>query len=232
LSWRLVSMYGGLFSCEVANISTGVVGSDPYLAPEVYDNTKYDPRPADVWSLAIIFCCMTLRRFPWKAPRLSDNSYRLFVSPPDPDQDRLLDANRRSIASGSTSRAGSQSGPASRNPTGVNNVDGAGEHSHHSHHHKDEPAKSEPASRQSTAGGAAEAPVIKGPMRLLRLLPRETRHIVGRMLELDPKKRATMDDILNDPWVQNALVCRQEEDGVIFRAPNHTHTLQPSNNDK
>ena len=64
-------------------------------------------------------------------------------------------------------------------------------------------------------------------MRLLRLLPRETRHIIGRMLELDPKKRATLDDILADNWVQNALVCSQEEDGVIFRAPNHTHTLQP-----
>jgi hypothetical protein len=49
------------------------------------------------------------------------------------------------------------------------------------------------------------------------------------MLELDPKKRATMDEILADPWVQNALVCRQEENGVILRAPNHTHTLQPSN---
>jgi len=212
------------------NCAIGVVGSDPYLAPEVYDNTRYDPRPADVWSLAIIFCCMTLRRFPWKAPRISDNSYRLFVSPPDPDQDRLLDPRRASRpGSVDNGRSGSQSEPASRNTTGANGD--ASEHRHHHHHHNDQ-AKSEPVSRQSTAGGSGEQPTIKGPMRLLRLLPRETRHIVGRMLELDPKKRATMDDILNDPWVQNALVCRQEEDGAIFRAPNHTHTLQPSNNDK
>jgi len=175
---------------------------------------------------------MTLRRFPWKAPRISDNSYRLFVSPPDPDQDRLLDQSRRSSARGSVDngRNGSQSEPASRNNTG--HTGDVSEHRHHHHHHHNDAAKSEPVSRQSTAGASAEPPTIKGPMRLLRLLPRETRHIVGRMLELDPKKRATMDDILNDPWVQNALVCRQEEDGVIFRAPNHTHTLQPSNNDK
>ena len=65
-------------------ISIGIVGSDPYLAPEVYDEKKYDPRPTDVWSLAIIFCCMTLRRFPWKQPRTTDNSYRLFVANPTP----------------------------------------------------------------------------------------------------------------------------------------------------
>lgn len=59
----------------------GIVGSDPYLAPEVFEpsNFGYDPRTADVWSIAIIFCCMVLRRFPWKIPKLSDPSYRLFV---------------------------------------------------------------------------------------------------------------------------------------------------------
>ncbi|CAK3926701.1 Serine threonine- kinase oca2 [Lecanosticta acicola] len=200
-------------------LATGVVGSDPYLAPEVYDQAKYDPRPADIWSIAIIFCCMTLRRFPWKAPRVSDNSYRLFVSPPDPGQDQLLDANRRSIAA-----RGGSTAPPSRNASG----DESAQDSEHKHH-KQEEAKSQPeaASRASTVSDSQ--PTIKGPVRLLRLLPRETRHIIGRMLELDPKKRATMDEILADPWVQNALVCRQEENGVIVRAPNHTHTLQPSN---
>ncbi|ODV88989.1 hypothetical protein CANCADRAFT_53340 [Tortispora caseinolytica NRRL Y-17796] len=56
----------------------GIVGSDPYLAPEVCSELKYDPQPADIWSLAIIYCCMTLRRFPWKVPRKSDNSFRLY----------------------------------------------------------------------------------------------------------------------------------------------------------
>ncbi|PIA88483.1 Serine/threonine-protein kinase oca2 [Cercospora beticola] len=203
-------------------LATGVVGSDPYLAPEVYDHSRYDPRPADIWSIAIIFCCMTLRRFPWKAPRLSDNSYRLFVSPPDPDQDKLLDQHRRSVASKAATA------PPSRNPSG-NDEDGNDGHKdhkhHHHHHHRETTAESAPASRTSTS----EQPTIKGPIRLLRLLPRETRHIIGRMLELDPAKRATMDEILADPWVANALVCRQEENGVIIKAPNHTHALQPSN---
>lgn len=61
----------------------GIVGSDPYLAPEVCQNVKYDPRPADIWSAAIVFCCMLMRKFPWKAPRLSDSSFKLFLETAD-----------------------------------------------------------------------------------------------------------------------------------------------------
>jgi serine/threonine protein kinase len=65
-------------ACERA---TGVVGSDPYLAPEVITQENYDPRKTDVWSVAIIFMCMVLRRFPWKIPDAkADPSFRAFVN--------------------------------------------------------------------------------------------------------------------------------------------------------
>ena len=61
--------------------ASGVVGSDPYLAPEVLSKDQYDPRLTDVWSVAIIFMCMILRRFPWKIPDFkTDMSYRLYVN--------------------------------------------------------------------------------------------------------------------------------------------------------
>ncbi|ODN82782.1 hypothetical protein L202_01058 [Cryptococcus amylolentus CBS 6039] len=61
--------------------ATGVVGSDPYLAPEVLSKDHYDPRLTDVWSVAIIFMCMVLRRFPWKIPDYkTDMSYKLYVN--------------------------------------------------------------------------------------------------------------------------------------------------------
>ena len=61
--------------------ASGVVGSDPYLAPEVLHKDTYDPRLTDVWSVAIIFMCMILRRFPWKIPDYkTDMSYRLYVN--------------------------------------------------------------------------------------------------------------------------------------------------------
>ncbi|KAI0748248.1 hypothetical protein C8Q80DRAFT_1120759 [Daedaleopsis nitida] len=62
-------------------MATGIVGSDPYLAPEVLSQDNYDPRKTDVWSVAIIFMCMVLRRFPWKIPDpKSDPSFRAFVN--------------------------------------------------------------------------------------------------------------------------------------------------------
>ncbi|TFK84629.1 Pkinase-domain-containing protein [Polyporus arcularius HHB13444] len=76
-------------------MATGIVGSDPYLAPEVLSQDSYDPRKTDVWSCAIIFMCMVLRRFPWKIPDpKSDPSFRAFVNahpdlsakPPSPKQ--------------------------------------------------------------------------------------------------------------------------------------------------
>lgn len=35
--------------------TSGIVGSDPYLAPEVLTGGNYDPRKTDVWSVGVIF---------------------------------------------------------------------------------------------------------------------------------------------------------------------------------
>ncbi|KAF1994783.1 Pkinase-domain-containing protein [Amniculicola lignicola CBS 123094] len=199
-------------------LASGIVGSDPYLAPEVYDLSKYDPQPTDIWSLAIIFCCMTLRRFPWKAPRISDNSYKLFVSPPNDGPKSITGTSKSNtelnVAGAEDRRQSPQSEPASRQPSDSTSAS----HHHHHHHHKE----------ASTNGQSTQPPqTIKGPWRLLRLLPRESRHIIGRMLEVDPKKRATLDEILDDKWIKNALVCSQQDGGTISRADGHEHTLEP-----
>ncbi|GJJ12055.1 hypothetical protein Clacol_006296 [Clathrus columnatus] len=65
---------------KAQTLATGVVGSDPYLAPEVLSADAYDPRKTDVWSVGIIFLCMVLRRFPWTiADTKADHSFRSFV---------------------------------------------------------------------------------------------------------------------------------------------------------
>ncbi|CZS88644.1 related to protein kinase NPR1 [Rhynchosporium agropyri] len=187
-------------------LASGIVGSDPYLAPEVYDERKYDPQPADIWSLAIIFCCMSLRRFPWKMPRLTDNSYKLFASPPTPGTDMRRNSDTPA-PSKSTNDLDTPSRDVEPAPAPVVRV----------------------KSNLKVAPGSEDKKpeVIKGPWRLLRLLPRESRHIMARMLEIDPKKRATMEEILADPWVADTTICRQQEQGEVFRAPGHTHTLEP-----
>lgn len=70
----------------------GIVGSDPYLAPEVLKSpNSYNPQPVDLWSIAIIYCCMTLKRFPWKIPNPEkDNSFKMYCLPDDNYHDYYL----------------------------------------------------------------------------------------------------------------------------------------------
>ncbi|MCJ1316190.1 serine/threonine protein kinase [Xylographa vitiligo] len=220
-------------------LASGVVGSDPYLAPEVYDNQKYDPQPADIWSLAIIFACMSLRRFPWKAPRVSDNSYKLFISPPSPGTPsengfrRTSDQRPKSMMdlSAPADDAKHKSAPHSEGSSRQVTDETSGKHSHHNQH--------QPEASMPDAGGAAtpepssagKQEVIKGPWRLLRLLPRESRNIIGRMLEISPRRRATIEEMLADPWVSGTPVCTQVEGGKVIKAPGHEHTLEPSSPD-
>ncbi|KAG1497753.1 hypothetical protein G6F47_003563 [Rhizopus delemar] len=79
------------FGCAVVNkypfdskvhMSQGPCGSDPYIAPEQLTELEYDARLTDLWSCAIIFICMHIRRFPWNLPHPEkDQAYRSFVNP-------------------------------------------------------------------------------------------------------------------------------------------------------
>lgn len=195
-----------------------MVGSDPYLAPEVYDQSKYDPQPADIWSLAIIFACMSLRRFPWKAPRVTDNSYKLFTSTPSPgtpSTDGLIKERSES---------------ATDNTVAVPEVGrSSASHDHHHRHHseKSEDTESNKPHEPGTRLDTPKPEVIRGPWRLLRLLPRDTRTIMGKMLQVNPKQRATLEDIHADPWISGTPFCQQLEGGKVIPAEGHEHTLEP-----
>jgi serine/threonine protein kinase len=160
-------------------MARGVVGSDPYLAPEVLTDAKYDPCPTDVWSVAIIFCCMTLRRFPWKAPRLSDNSFKLFASEPNSNNEQ-----QKQLTTNTTN----------------NNTN------------------TQPQTQQ-----------IKGPWRLLRLLPHASRHIIGRMLQTDARQRATLEEVAGDDWVQSLQMCTLDPTtSELIKSTDHEHTFVPA----
>lgn len=152
------------FESEIVK-ATGVVGSDPYLAPEVLSQSLYDPQPVDIWSIAVIFACMSLRRFPWKVPKASDNSFALFSAKPTKEEELSYHAP---------------------NPT-------------------------------------HEKIVFKGPWKLLRLLPPESRTIIGRMLDLDPETRATTEEIWEDDWIKSMSMCTLK-DGQLIKSGDHDHT--------
>lgn len=207
-------------------VLVGIVGSDPYLAPEVYDVKVYDAAAVDIWSLAIIFCCMTLRRFPWKIPRMTDNSYKLFATEPTPGHDpKRLIGHSKSTSNLSTT--------VPRDFITEDDVRGKKEH-HHSHRiTSKEGAESTTAAgeantqqSQSQAATGEKKEIIRGPWRILRLLPRESRHIIHRMLDLDPKTRASMSEILEETWIADTIICQQLETGEVIPAEDHTHVLE------
>lgn len=199
----------------------GIVGSDPYLAPEVCVFNKYDPRPVDVWSVAIIYCCMMLKKFPWKIPKLSDNSFKLFASrgemipisemlkktPTAPDAENGL-SNLNDISEVIDGISNSPGPAAPNTPTPVKNgIDGTDEGKLHT-------------SSETGAG------------RLLLALPEDCRSLIGRMVELAPACRISLEECFNDEWLASVNMCTVEErfnsDGQIkfqvFKCEDHDHT--------
>ena len=197
--------------------SLGIVGSDPYLAPEVYDEAKYDPQAVDVWSLAIIYCCMALRRFPWRLPRTSDVSYKYFVMEPTPGTPTVESLRHRASM--------------------VDDASSIHSSGHHHHHHDSGVASTNgsaasdrpDASRESVSSSAPSTSQqqLRGPWRLLRLLHRESRYAIGRMLDTDPKTRASMEELKSDPWIAHKECCSETDSGKVYRIPGHEHVLEP-----
>jgi serine/threonine protein kinase len=288
----------------------GIVGSDPYLAPEVLKSpNSYNPQPVDLWSIAIIYCCMTLKRFPWKIPSAEkDNSFKLYDMPDDSWHDYYLSnechklllqqrklkniivrSNKKKRVLESENEAGKQSEDTEDNSERektpmesiADNTETAEDKekkslegvevlteeqtneileqlktieqqldeyeakknemkAQYAIKHPVEELKTEP---QLDADGKKKAShkQIHGPYRLMRLLPHASRPIIHKMLQVDPTKRATFEEIMADPWIKEIKCCTVEQkltsgkaidsndfdddEIVIPGTPTHEHTI-------
>ncbi|KAF9085707.1 serine/threonine-protein kinase HAL4/sat4 [Mortierella sp. AD031] len=98
----------------------GIIGSEPYIAPEEFYQEEYDPRAVDVWACGIIFYVMLYAAMPWaRADRKKDARFSRYIS--DIMNHRHSEAQRRlqyerrqlhhySLASNSTGTGSSGSG--------------------------------------------------------------------------------------------------------------------------
>lgn len=185
--------------------ASGVVGSDPYLAPEVCVFNKYDPRPVDIWSVAIIFCCMMLKKFPWKVPKMLDNSFKLFATREEGKP--LSEMLTRTPDSFSMPELGAA----------INESDILEPQA------KENGAPGEAMSHTSTETGAG---------RLLLALPEDCRPLIGRMVDLAPACRITIEECFQDEWLNSISMCTVEErinvDGLfdyqVTKGTDHEHT--------
>ncbi|OUM50940.1 hypothetical protein BVG19_g21 [[Candida] boidinii] len=213
----------------------GIVGSDPYLAPEVCVFNKYDPRPVDIWSSAIIYSCMMLKKFPWKIPKLSDPSFKLFASreagvtfgslltrtPNPPDYTNVVDA-----AEGVDADAD----PASKDITAPVSTS-ADNSSSPLNNYQNDMSKNLPSTTENLGSSDAKnhTSSLMGEPRLLSALPEECRSLIGRMVALAPACRITIEECFNDSWLQSVQMCTIIDDPEtggekIIPCTDHFHT--------
>ncbi|WVR09134.1 hypothetical protein IAU60_006196 [Kwoniella sp. DSM 27419] len=61
------------------HLSKGLCGSEPYIAPELFDHKEYDARLVDVWAAAIVFYCMQFQELPWRVAKTSDTTFATYL---------------------------------------------------------------------------------------------------------------------------------------------------------
>jgi len=142
LDFGAAIMFKTPYSNEIIRC-TGIVGSEPYMAPEQFSLKAYDPRTVDIWSCGIIFLAMFYNELPWKSAILSNSKYKVWVE--------------------------------------------------------------------------------KGINEIINDLPNGPKQLITRMLEPNPEKRITMEEIFKDKWFKNINCCLDNENGILdYSRYNHS----------
>lgn len=62
------------------HMSTGLCGSEPYIAPEQFMGKPYDARLVDIWACGIVYYCLHFQELPWRAAQMSDQLYASYAN--------------------------------------------------------------------------------------------------------------------------------------------------------
>ncbi|KAJ6569361.1 kinase-like domain-containing protein [Mycena capillaripes] len=174
------------------HMSTGLCGSEPYIAPEQFLGKPYDARLVDIWACGIVYYCLHFQELPWRAAQPSDQLYAAYAAaaaatppppltaaPPLPPASSNGHTPAASAASSTTAFNGSAStGGASTTATITVDRDRHGTNS-----------------------------TFTFPPTISNLSPRACRPLIRKMLEPDPKLRAPIEEVLGCAWVRGVEVC-------------------------
>jgi len=62
-------------------MSTGLCGSEPYIAPEQFAHKPaYDARLVDVWACGVVYYCLHFQELPWRVAQMSDTLFAAYVT--------------------------------------------------------------------------------------------------------------------------------------------------------
>jgi len=63
------------------HMSTGLCGSEPYIAPEQFLGKPYDARLVDIWACGIVYYCLHFQELPWRAAQpANDQLYQAYAT--------------------------------------------------------------------------------------------------------------------------------------------------------
>jgi protein-serine/threonine kinase len=62
------------------HMSTGLCGSEPYIAPEQFFGKPYDARLVDIWACGTVYYCLHFGELPWRVAQTSDQLYATYAS--------------------------------------------------------------------------------------------------------------------------------------------------------
>ncbi|KAF8236944.1 Pkinase-domain-containing protein [Tricholoma matsutake] len=63
------------------HMSTGLCGSEPYIAPEQFLGKPYDARLVDIWACGIVYYCLHFQELPWRAAQpATDPLYQAYAT--------------------------------------------------------------------------------------------------------------------------------------------------------
>jgi serine/threonine protein kinase len=171
---------------------------------------------------------MMLKKFPWKVPKLSDSSFKLFATRGEfiPISE-MLKKTPNDMEKSNSNGSGS----------GLSNLQDISEALEDEITSTPKPASSESTEKEtkasdttSTSNGKDHTSSETGANRLLLALPEDCRKVIGRMVELAPACRITIDEVFNDPWLKSVSMCTVEEtyqgSGVyeVMKCEDHEHT--------
>lgn len=62
------------------HMSSGLCGSEPYIAPEQFLGKPYDARLVDIWAVGVVYYCLHFQELPWRVAQASDSLYAAYAS--------------------------------------------------------------------------------------------------------------------------------------------------------
>ncbi|KAI6116562.1 Pkinase-domain-containing protein [Pisolithus croceorrhizus] len=172
---------------STVHMSTGLCGSEPYIAPEQFLGKPYDARLVDIWACGIVYYCLHFQEMPWRVAQMSDSLYAAYANAciMHPLKDKDVGTAAPLLAT-----SGSAAASLSTKDT----------HSVSSHH-----------SAASSREREKDKDVIY-PQTISNLSPKQCRSLIRKMLEPDPKKRTAIEDVMAHPWVKSIEVCHLMEE--------------------